>query len=139
MDNKKCGYVLRRTFGLPCACVIARKLRNNLPIRLDEVNSHWKKLVFDDREGGEEECDDYLCLAEWKAIQEQLKTVDVPMKAEIRDQLRQIAYLETTSLTERKLVEKKGAKKRGARVDSSTTRSPSIWEHVDARFSDSQA
>jgi hypothetical protein len=65
-DNKKCGCVLRKSYGLPCACVIAKKMRNRLPIRLDEINAHWKKLVIEDREVGEVE--DYSCLAEFEAI-----------------------------------------------------------------------
>jgi hypothetical protein len=48
-DSKICGCVLRKSYGLPCACVIAKKMRNRLPIRLDEVNDHWKKLVIEDR------------------------------------------------------------------------------------------
>jgi hypothetical protein len=50
MNNKKCGCVLRKTYGLPCACVLARKIHNKLHIRLDEVNGHWKKLVIEDPE-----------------------------------------------------------------------------------------
>jgi hypothetical protein len=46
MDRKKYGCLMRRTYGFPCACVIARKMKNKLPIRLDEVNAHWKKLCF---------------------------------------------------------------------------------------------
>ncbi|PNX57192.1 hypothetical protein L195_g050276 [Trifolium pratense] len=59
---------MRKTFGLSCGCVIAEKIHNKLAIKLDEVNSQWKKLVFDEGEGGEDECDDYSCLAEWKTI-----------------------------------------------------------------------
>jgi hypothetical protein len=69
MDSKKCGCLMRRIYGLPCACVIARKMKNKLPIRLDEVNSHWKRLCFLVEEGGESDDDDYSCLAEWQAIQ----------------------------------------------------------------------
>jgi alpha-glucosidase len=68
MDPKKCGCVVRRSYGLPCACVIAKKIRNKLPIRLDEINVQWKKLVIDFGEGGDEEHDDYSCAAEFEAI-----------------------------------------------------------------------
>jgi histone-lysine N-methyltransferase SETD2 len=54
------------------------------------------------------------------------------MKVQIRDQLRQIAFPEMTSLNTPEVIAKtKGAKKRG--------RDPSFWEHVDAQFPDSQA
>jgi histone-lysine N-methyltransferase SETD2 len=64
------------------------------------------------------------------------------MKLQIRDQLRLIAYPETTFLTPPfKNADTKGAKKRKkpAKSDNSTTRSPSYWEHIDAQFPDSQA
>jgi hypothetical protein len=51
--------------------VIARKIKNNLPIRLDEVNAHWKKLCFMEDDGSDQEDDDYSCLAEWQLIQVQ--------------------------------------------------------------------
>jgi hypothetical protein len=71
MDSKKCGCLMRRTYGLPCACVIARKIKNNLPIRLDEVNAHWKKLCFMEDDGSDLDDDGYSCLPEWQLIQVQ--------------------------------------------------------------------
>ncbi|CAJ2651984.1 unnamed protein product, partial [Trifolium pratense] len=128
MDSKKCG------------CVLAKKICHNRPIRLDEINNHWKKLVFNDREDVEQQVDDYSCLAEWNAIQERLRTVDVPMKAQIREQLRQIAFPHSTSLKPPVVVGKnKGVKRKGACGESSTTRSPSYWEHVEVQFPPSQS
>jgi alpha-glucosidase len=68
-DSKKCGCVMRFTYGLPCACLIAKKMLHKLLIRLDEVNAHWKKLCFLEDEGGSSDDDDYSCLAEWEAVQ----------------------------------------------------------------------
>lgn len=65
-DKEKCGCVIRRCYGLPCACVIAKKMHLRRPIRLDEVHAHWKKLAIEDREVGE--VDDYSCSAEFEAI-----------------------------------------------------------------------
>ncbi|PNX57567.1 hypothetical protein L195_g050467 [Trifolium pratense] len=53
---------------MPCSCVIVRKIHNKLPIRLDEINIKWKKLVIEYGEGGDEEIDDYSCAAEFEAI-----------------------------------------------------------------------
>ncbi|WJX38440.1 hypothetical protein P8452_26105 [Trifolium repens] len=65
------------------------------------------------KEGGESDDDDYSCLAEWHAIQKRLKRVDVSMKGAIRDQLREIAFPETTSLKPPKeKVAPKGGKKK---------------------------
>lgn len=68
MESENCGCVLRSTFGLPCACFIGKKMNDNLPITLDEVDDLWKKLVFDEGEVGEVE-DDWMCIEEWIAIQ----------------------------------------------------------------------
>jgi alpha-glucosidase len=63
-NRKKCGCVIKRTYGLPCACLIALKIERKLPIRLDEVNTHWKRLQYE--EGGAVEVS---CLDELNAIQ----------------------------------------------------------------------
>jgi hypothetical protein len=44
-------------------------MKNKLPIRLDEIYSHWKKLCFEEDVVAGEVADDYACLAEWHAIQ----------------------------------------------------------------------
>jgi hypothetical protein len=53
-------------------CVIAKKIRNRRPIRLDEINSHWKKLTIEfgnfEDDADEEVEDDYACTAEFEAI-----------------------------------------------------------------------
>jgi len=47
MDKFKCGCLSKITFGLPCACAIALKIKNNTSIRLDEIHTHWKRLRFE--------------------------------------------------------------------------------------------
>ncbi|GAU28509.1 hypothetical protein TSUD_156660 [Trifolium subterraneum] len=76
MDSKKCGCLMRVNYRLPCACLIAKKLRHNQPIRLDEVYIHWKRMCFNVEEGGGDVQEDYSCTAEWEAIKERLKTSD---------------------------------------------------------------
>ncbi|GAU27955.1 hypothetical protein TSUD_146730 [Trifolium subterraneum] len=112
------------------------KIEKKLPIRLDEVNTHWKRLQIDETVDGEVDC-----LQEFNVIQERLKSSDHSMKLQIRDQLRLIAYPEITSLTPPiKQVDTKGAKRgKSAKCNSSTTRSPSYWEYMDERFPDFQA
>jgi hypothetical protein len=63
-NRKKCGCVIKKTYGLPCACLIALKIEKKLPIRLDEVNTHWKRLQIDDVVDGEVDC-----LQEFNVIQ----------------------------------------------------------------------
>jgi hypothetical protein len=50
-NRKKCGCVIKLTYGLPCACLLALKIEKKLPIRLDEVNTHWKRLHYEEEEG----------------------------------------------------------------------------------------
>ncbi|XP_050918616.1 uncharacterized protein LOC127136054 [Lathyrus oleraceus] len=47
-DSAKCVYIIVKTYGLPCACVIAKKVKLGSPIIMDEVLTHWKRLRFDD-------------------------------------------------------------------------------------------
>ncbi|WJX59170.1 hypothetical protein P8452_44528 [Trifolium repens] len=113
-------------------------MKNKLPIRLDEIYSHWKKLCFEEDAAAGEVADDYACLAEWHAIQERLTTSDVSVKNDIRNQLRLIAYPETTNLQAPvEDAKSKGAKKK-KRVRG-TTREKSRFEHVDKRVAASQS
>ncbi|XP_045792850.1 PKS-NRPS hybrid synthetase cheA-like [Trifolium pratense] len=141
MDSMKCGCLMRTNYGLPCACLIAKKLHHNRPIRLDEVYKHWKIICFQDEEVGGDVEDDYACTAEWQAIQERLRTADVSMKNEIRDQLRKIAYPTTTDVEPPNTnVKSKGAKKKKVvRGTRSTSRDKSRWEHVEEYFTETQA
>ncbi|WJX13943.1 hypothetical protein P8452_04277 [Trifolium repens] len=105
-------------------------MKNKLPIRLDEIYSHWKKLCFEEDAVAGEVADDYACLAEWHAIQERLRRSDVSVKNDIRNQLRLIAYPETTNLQAPvEDAKSKGAKKK-KRVRGTTTEK-SRFEHVD--------
>ena len=38
IEKKTCGCVEWMSYGLPCACFIAMKIRHNKPIRLDEIH-----------------------------------------------------------------------------------------------------
>jgi len=38
IEKKTCGCVQRTSYGLPCACFIAMKIRHNKLIRLDEIH-----------------------------------------------------------------------------------------------------
>jgi hypothetical protein len=54
MDKKICGCVQMTSYGIPCACFIAMKIRHNKPIRLDEIDNHWHKLYMGEEESNEE-------------------------------------------------------------------------------------
>jgi len=46
MDKSKCGCLSLITYGLPCAYMIALKIKNDTAIHLEEIHTHWKSLRF---------------------------------------------------------------------------------------------
>jgi len=43
-DKEDCGCVQKTSYGLPCACIIAMKSKQKLPLVLDDIYPHWKRL-----------------------------------------------------------------------------------------------
>ncbi|XP_058768454.1 uncharacterized protein LOC131642199 [Vicia villosa] len=121
-DSAKCGCTITITYGLPCACVIAKMVRLGEPIRMDKVTPHWKRLSFDD-DGCIEEESNISITSELEAIQE-----------------RKIGFPETTDMkSPSQPVKTKGAPKKLKLMpnDNYTTRDPSYCEHVNKLFPDS--
>jgi hypothetical protein len=110
MKKKTCGCVQRMSYGLPCACFIAMKIRHNKPIRLDEIHPHWHKLYMGEEESNE---DLFSVTEEWRGIQERLERVPFQMKLEIKEGLRLLAFPDTTMLSPppRKVTTKGASKK----------------------------
>jgi hypothetical protein len=46
-DKVRCGCLLTSTMGLPCACSLAKTVKEDEPIRLTDVDDHCMKLRFD--------------------------------------------------------------------------------------------
>ena len=139
-DSSKCGCTIVKTYGLPCACVISKKMKVDSPIGMDEVSGHWKRLSFDDDGKMKSNKSNISILTEWEAIQERFLKADDATKLHIKEQLRKIAFPETTNLKPpSQPVKTKGAPKKVKPTpsDNSTTRSPSYFEHVDKIFPDS--
>ena len=63
--KEDCGCVQMTTYGLPCACIIAKKRKTKLPIILDEIHPHWQRLSVI----GEEVDAHFSVTEEWNAIQ----------------------------------------------------------------------
>lgn len=40
IDKKRCGFVIKTLYGLHYVCILAMKIRNEMPIQLDEINHH---------------------------------------------------------------------------------------------------
>ncbi|XP_050896729.1 uncharacterized protein LOC127103519 [Lathyrus oleraceus] len=97
-DNAKYGFTIVKIDGLPCACVIAKKVKLGSPIRMDEVCIHWKRLRFDDDGVMNDGKYNISILTEWEVIQDIFLKFDDNMKLHIKEQLRKIAYPETTDM-----------------------------------------
>jgi hypothetical protein len=46
-DKSRCGCLSLVTYRLPCACMLALKIKNGTAIRLEEIHTHWKRLGFE--------------------------------------------------------------------------------------------
>src|SRR3954466_5480808 len=139
-NSSLCGCAIRKTYGLPCACILAKKKNLNSPIRMDEVADHWKKLRFDDFDPPKENDLKITIFDELEVLMEKFSNADDTMKMHIKEQLRKIVFPETTDLKPTSQpVKMKGAPKKpkNPQEDTSTKRSPSYFEHVDALFPDS--
>src|SRR3954468_10705608 len=139
-DSSLCGCTIRTTYGVPCACILAKKKKLSSPIRMDEVDDHLKKLRFDDFDPPKENDSKITISDELEVIIEKFAKADDTTKMHIKEQLRKIAFPETTDLKPpSQPVKTKGAPKKSkiTQDDTSTKRSPSYFEHVDALFPDS--
>src|SRR4051812_1550452 len=140
-DSSLCGCTIRTTYGLPCACILAKKKILNSPIRMDEVADHWKKLRFDDFAPPKENDSKITISDELEVIMEKFAKADDTTKLHIKEQLRKIAFPETTDLKPpSQPIKTKGAPKKSkiTQDDNSTKRAPSYFEHVDSSLPEIQ-
>jgi hypothetical protein len=114
-----CGCVQKTSYGLSCACIIAMKSKQKLPLVLHDIYPHWKRLSVQ----GQEIDDDFSVMEEWNDIQERLKTSPYNMKLYIKEMMRQIAFLETTNLypPSKKAVTKGAPKRKRTTLKVSST------------------
>ncbi|KAI5413165.1 hypothetical protein KIW84_057678 [Lathyrus oleraceus] len=46
-NRKICGCTLRTSYGLPCACELGRHALGGIPIPIDVIHVHWRKLTME--------------------------------------------------------------------------------------------
>ncbi|KAI5394304.1 hypothetical protein KIW84_061117 [Lathyrus oleraceus] len=46
-NRQICGCTLRTSYGLPCACELGRYTLGGIPIPIDDVHVHWRKLTME--------------------------------------------------------------------------------------------
>ncbi|XP_052732451.1 PKS-NRPS hybrid synthetase cheA-like [Vigna angularis] len=131
LDSSKCGCVLRRTFGVPCACELARYDPRMIPI--GEFHIMWRRLHFSNVELNETK-PQLSIKDELKQVEERFNEVNIGGKVTIKQKLLEIVCPTLTSMVPPlHKVKTKGANKRKVkRSERSTTRDPSYFEYVDA-------
>jgi len=92
--KEDCGCVQMATFRLPCAGILAEKRKKKLPILLDEIHPHCRRLCAI----GEEVDANFSVMEEWNAIQERVKRAPYQMKLFIKEKLRDLGFPEDTML-----------------------------------------
>jgi len=92
--KEDCGCVQMVTYGLPCACILAEKRKKKLPILLDEIHPHWRRLGVI----GQEVDAHFSITEEWDTIQERIKRSPYNMKLFIKQKLREVGFPEETMM-----------------------------------------
>jgi len=117
--KEDCGYVQNTSYRLPCACIIVMKSKQKLPLVLDGIYPHWKRLSVE----GEEVDDDFSVMEEWNDIQERLKKFPYKMKLYIKEMMRQLEFSEDTNLSppSKKVVTKGALKRKRSTLKVSST------------------
>lgn len=139
-DKDVCCCILRKTHGLPCACELAGYKMKGVPIPLDVVHIHWRKLTLNsDQENEQLTNDSELDItSEMDIIWKKWKTLNIAGRRALKSKLREIAYPETTSMCAPvdKIKTKGGVKKKGNKPKGyDVYRDPSYFEHVDTQVS----
>ncbi|XP_052723064.1 uncharacterized protein LOC108336891 [Vigna angularis] len=131
LDSSKCGCVLRRTFGVPCACELARYDPRMIPI--GEFHIMWRRLHFSNVELNETK-PQLSIKDELKQVEERFNEVDIGGKVTIKQKLLEIVCPTLTSMVPplHKVKTKGAQKSKVKRSERSTTRDPSYFEYVDA-------
>ncbi|KAI8542719.1 hypothetical protein RHMOL_Rhmol08G0161000 [Rhododendron molle] len=138
-SNSACGCALRKTNGLPCAHEIAPYKMGNIPIPLDLIHDHWKRLSLllpqVDVSLGE------TVKADFEIFYNRFMNESHAGQLHLPSKLKEVFHLECTTLLEpkqkvktrgRPSTKEKNAKKvkNATKLWHSTHRDPSKFEHV---------
>ncbi|CAJ2645087.1 unnamed protein product [Trifolium pratense] len=143
-DKNLCGCKLRSTCELPCACELSGYTTSGVPIPLDSVHGHWKKLTMeepleDDIEDGYE-----LDMSNaMEAIWTRFRSLDIVGKRALKSKVFELAYPASSSLCPppEKIKTRGGVKNKDkgkAPKGYDVYRDPSYFEHVEREYGDSQ-
>ena len=128
-NPSRCGYVMRSTHGLPCACELYKYVVSFIP--LETIHIFWWRLSFSDQGL----CETQVTISEeMKTISKRFEQLNVCGKVRVKSKLREIAYPDVNSMCPplEKVKSKEAPKKPLTKQQKSTKRDPSYWEYVDA-------
>ncbi|CAK8533869.1 unnamed protein product [Lathyrus sativus] len=141
--NKEiCRCTLRATYELPCACELTGYKIGGIPIPIDDVDVHWRKLSMEVKL--EEDVDDGLEVDMNSEIDELWKkfgSLDVIGKRALKSKVFELVFSTMTSLCPppEKIENKGGVKKKGKKsVGYDVYRDPLYHEYVDQVSQSSQ-
>ncbi|XP_058217526.1 putative protein FAR1-RELATED SEQUENCE 10 [Rhododendron vialii] len=135
-SKRQCECSLRHTHGLPCAHEIAPYKMENIPLPIELIYDHWKRLslLAPQNEGSMEE----TLLAHFDCFYNKfLKEDQFDVKLNYVKKMQELAHPKTSTLLEPKMnAQPRGRKstkeKNAAKEQNSTRRDPSKFEHVMA-------
>lgn len=135
VNKQYCGCTRRTSYGLPCACELGKYQVDGIPIPIDIVHVHWRKLTMEVKLDANVEDGSEVDMS--NAIDElwrRYKSLDVVGKRALKSRVCELAYPTMTSMCPppEKLKTKGGVKKKGKKpVGYDVYRDPSYHEYVD--------
>ncbi|KAI5406653.1 hypothetical protein KIW84_053115 [Lathyrus oleraceus] len=115
-NRKICGCTLRTSYGLPCACDLGRYTLGGIPIPIDVVHVHWRKLTMEvELEVGEDDGSEVDMTSAMDELWRRFRSLDVIGKRALKSRVCELAYPTMTPLCPppEKLKTKGGVKKKG--------------------------
>ena len=125
VNNGHCRCIIRYTHCLFCACELVSYIMGSIP--LDAINFFWTRLSFADMSMQQE----------FDVIVKHFAEVDIARKVIITSKLHEIAYPHMNSMYPLfdKVKTKESQKGHACKLERSTKRDPSYFEHVDTLHS----
>ncbi|GAU16800.1 hypothetical protein TSUD_200430 [Trifolium subterraneum] len=98
-NKNLCGCALRSTHELSCACELSGYTLKGVPIPLDSIHGHWKKLTMEAPLEDDTEDDYELDLTPaFDAIMTRYQSLDIVGKRALKSKVFELAYPSTSSL-----------------------------------------
>ncbi|XP_050875787.1 uncharacterized protein LOC127079451 [Lathyrus oleraceus] len=96
-NRQICGCTLRTSYGLPCACELGRYTLGGIPIPIDVVHVHWRKLTMEvELEVGEDDGSEVDMTCAMDELWRRFRSLDVIGKRALKSRVCELAYLTMT-------------------------------------------